>query len=126
MLKLTSLPSATVVKMAPDGASAAAGDTAIQSGNAATAATVSQRICALCMLFPPQSVTAGVATGAASSALTSGMTGAPADRPHMLRFAPARDPLPPSAKRNVDGSVPKIVVIMGTSWEKEFGRNRPH
>src|SRR5215831_18375354 len=59
MLKLTSLPSATVVKMAPDGAAAAAGDTAIQSGSAAPAAIASHRMCVLRITLLPKSVVPG-------------------------------------------------------------------
>src|SRR5215831_17710801 len=56
MLKLTSLPSATVVKMAPDGGDAAAGATESPSGSAATAATASQRTDLMRICVPPQTL----------------------------------------------------------------------
>src|SRR5215510_10366826 len=81
MLKLTSLPSATVVKMAPDGGDAAAGATESPSGSAATAATASQRTDLMRICVPPQTLRSpGGAIRVGHPPLPSGMTRA-LDRP---------------------------------------------
>src|SRR5215469_17833097 len=105
MLKLTSLPSATVVKMAPDGASAlAAVDALSASGNAAAAATISQRMCVLRIPCPPQVLWD---PGRSHARLTSSRV----DRPLTAIRVGAIAPLPPSesAERDVDRRLLSLV-----------------
>src|SRR5215469_17691864 len=104
MLKLTSLPLATVVKMAPDGASALAVDALSASGNAAAAATISQRMCVLRIPCPPQVLWD---PGRSHARLTSSRV----DRPLTAIRVGAIAPLPPSesAERDVDRRLLSLV-----------------
>src|SRR5215471_10837906 len=101
MLKLTSLPSATVVKIAPEGASALAEVTLSASGNAAAAATISQRMCVVRIRCPPQVC----GSRAMSCALVSCV-----HRPHSGIRAGAVAPFPVnSADRDVDRRLLSLV-----------------
>src|SRR5215467_13074833 len=101
MLALTSVPLKLVVKMAPDGASALAEVTLSASGNAAAAATISQRMCLVRIRCPPQVC----GSRAMSCALVSCI-----DRPHSGIRAGAVAPLPRnSADRDVDRRLLSLV-----------------
>src|SRR6266516_4183526 len=128
MLKLTSLPSATVVKIAPDGASAAAGDTAIHSGNAATAATASQRMCALSILcYLPKSVVPRARSPApTSSTLTQrdDRRARPTAQTHNEDPRDARYPLP-LKRRARCGQVRRAHHVRRGLPRNPAGRRRP-